>query len=270
MPGLVSAVTVEDPYESRRSSSLASAPAAEPTPVEPGIRGCLQAFQKKYNVLFELVKAWIIVGGYIVVGILMYIYALEEPWTVVDTMYFSVTTMSTVAPLVEKLAAARRPQPPPAPPRRPPTPRSRSWWCRARHPAAPPAPCSAPHCLGEGVAAQEQTATRSRGVAPPDFADVAALPAFPQVGYGDLYPTGPYSRASQRVPKSVLLCSLRMGRAWALAWGEACGGGASFLLPPPLFPSPPPASEPPQPSSSTLAAPTPAPVLPPPLVRAIG
>lgn len=96
MPGLVSAVTVEDPYESRRSSSLASAPAAEPTPVEPGIRGCLQAFQKKYNVLFELVKAWIIVGGYIVVGILMYIYALEEPWTVVDTMYFSVTTMSTV------------------------------------------------------------------------------------------------------------------------------------------------------------------------------
>ena len=119
-------MTVEDPYESRRSSSLASAPAAEPTPVEPGVRGCLQAFQKKYNVLFELVKAWIIVGGYIVVGILMYIYALEEPWTVVDTMYFSVTTMSTVAPLVEKLAAARRPQPPPAPPRRPPTPRSRS------------------------------------------------------------------------------------------------------------------------------------------------
>lgn len=152
MPGLVSAVTVEDPYESRRSSSLASAPAAEPTPVEPGVRGCLQAFQKKYNVLFELVKAWIIVGGYIVVGILMYIYALEEPWTVVDTMYFSVTTMSTVAPLVQKLAAARRPQPPPAPPRRPPTPRSRSWWCRARHPAAPLAP-AAPHtCLGEGAA----------------------------------------------------------------------------------------------------------------------
>ena len=269
MPGLVSAVTVEDPYESRRSSSLASAPAAEPTPVEPGIRGCLQAFQKKYNVLFELVKAWIIVGGYIVVGILMYIYALEEPWTVVDTMYFSVTTMSTVAPLVEKLAAARRPQPPPAPPRRPPTPRSRSWWCRARHPAAPLAP-AAPHTgLGEGVG-PGANGTRSRGVAPPDFADVAALPAFPQVGYGDLYPTGPYSRASQRVPKSVLLCLLRLGRAWALAWGEACGGGASFSLPPPLFPSPPPASEPPQPSSSTLAAPTPAPVLPPPLVRAIG
>lgn len=94
MPGLVSAVTVEDPYESRRSSSLGSAHSAEP--VEPGVRGCLQAFQKKNSVLFELVKAWIIVGGYIVVGILMYIYALEEPWTVVDTMYFSVTTMSTV------------------------------------------------------------------------------------------------------------------------------------------------------------------------------
>ena len=106
MPGLVSAVTVEDPYESRRSSSLGSAHSAEQAPVEPGVRGCLQAFQKKYNVLFELVKAWIIVGGYIVVGILMYIYALEEPWTVVDTMYFSVTTMSTVAPLVEELARA--------------------------------------------------------------------------------------------------------------------------------------------------------------------
>ena len=88
------------------------------------------------------------------------------------------------------------------------------------------------------MAAQEQTAPRGRGVAPPDFADVAALPAFPQVGYGDLYPTGPYSRASQRVPKSVLLCSLRLGRAWALAWGEACGGGASISQPPPPLPLP--------------------------------
>ena len=108
MPGLVQAV-VEDPYESRRSS----APSAEPALVvtESGPMGCLRAFEKRHDVVFGLVKAWIIVGLYILVGILMYIYALGEPWTVVDTMYFSVATMSTVAPLVKKLAAARWPQP---------------------------------------------------------------------------------------------------------------------------------------------------------------
>ena len=148
MPGLVSAVTVEDPYESRRASSLGSAHSAEP--VEPGVRGCLQAFQKKNSVLFELVKAWIIVGGYIVVGILMYIYALEEPWTVVDTMYFSVTTMSTVAPLVEKLVAARRPQPPPGTPSASADPPGLEVdAARATPPPLPPP--AAPHtCLEEG------------------------------------------------------------------------------------------------------------------------
>eukprot|EP00964_Phaeocystis_antarctica_P114267 scaffold78243_cov60-Phaeocystis_antarctica.AAC.3 len=101
MPGLVSAV-VDDPYESRRSANASAEGAVVVS--DPGFMGCLRAFEKRHDVVFGLVKAWIIVGLYILVGILMYIYALGEPWTVIDTMYFSVATMSTVAPLVEKLA----------------------------------------------------------------------------------------------------------------------------------------------------------------------
>ena len=170
MPGLVQAV-VEDPYESRRSSAPSAAPALVVN--EPGLMGCLRAFEKRHVVVFGLVKAWIIVGLYILVGILMYVYALGEPWTVIDTMYFSVTTMSTVALLVEKLAAGRWPQPPPPAPPPPPPPISDLT------PPAPPPPSLLPCCQPPPSRpqrraalhrpfsrAQHPHACRGRGVAP--------------------------------------------------------------------------------------------------------
>lgn len=65
-------------------------------------KGPLRNFAKTHTCLFGLLKAWVIVGIYLVLGIVIYIYALEEPWTVIDTMYFSVATMSTVAPQWKK------------------------------------------------------------------------------------------------------------------------------------------------------------------------
>ena len=67
-----------------------------------GSKGPLRNFAKTHTCLFGLLKAWVIVGIYLVLGIVIYIYALEEPWTVIDTMYFSVATMSTVAPRWKK------------------------------------------------------------------------------------------------------------------------------------------------------------------------
>ena len=170
MPGLVQAMA-NDPYESSRSS----APSAEPALVvrEPGLMGCLRGFEKSHHVLFQLLKAWVIVGLYILVGIIMYIYALGEPWTWIDTMYFSVATMSTVALLVEKLAAARWPQPPPPAPPPPPPPIS------DLPPPAPPPPTLLPCCQPPPSRPQRRAALhrpfsraehphacRGRGVAP--------------------------------------------------------------------------------------------------------
>ena len=261
MPGLVQAV-VEDPYESRRSSAPSAAPALVVN--EPGLMGCLRAFEKRHVVVFGLVKAWIIVGLYILVGILMYVYALGEPWTVIDTMYFSVTTMSTVALLVEKLAAGRWPQPPPpAPPPPPPPisdltppappppsllpccqpPPSRPATCRSA-PAILPCP-TPPRLPGEGRGAQENPARAAADFSSPHLADVR-LPAFPQVGYGDLYPSGPYSRAPQRVPKRVatpVACArcVAKGHAWGARLGRGVRWGTSSShAPPPAPPSAPP------------------------------
>ena len=171
MPGLVQAM-VEDPYESRRSSMPSAGAPATAVAADPGAMGCLRAFEKRHMVIYGLVKAWIIVGLYILVGVLMYIYALGEPWTVIDTMYFSVATMSTVAPLVEKLATARWPRPPPPPLPPPPPPVS-----DLTPPAPPPPPllscCQPPPSRPQRPAApailqrpQHPHACRTRGVAP--------------------------------------------------------------------------------------------------------
>ena len=97
MAGLISsAIKVDDGYdEGPHEGDVGYKP-------PKGFSGFIRVFPSKYPLIFGLVKAWIIVGTYMMVGVLMYIYALGEPWTVIDTLYFSVATMSTVTPPVEK------------------------------------------------------------------------------------------------------------------------------------------------------------------------
>lgn len=71
----------------------------------------LQGIRKKkltaFGLLITELKTLVIVGAYLLIGCLVYILALEEPWTVVDTLYFAMVTMSTVCATPAVVDAAR-------------------------------------------------------------------------------------------------------------------------------------------------------------------
>ena len=64
--------------------------------VVSSLRQQVRSFGRGHVTAFGLVRTAGIVVAYLGGGALVYIYALDEPWTLVDTLYFSMATMSTV------------------------------------------------------------------------------------------------------------------------------------------------------------------------------